>query len=132
MESCVGIYREESGLKKAVEVLRDLQQKYDTLRVHDTQGRVFHYELVHLLELGFTLDVAECMAAAALERRESRGSHQRLDGPDGAWTKRNDDEWLKHSLATYRENKGPEISQQDVVITHYPPAKRVYGEEAKA
>lgn len=130
MEKNVGIYREEKGMQEAVEALRGLQARYSVLRLHDKKGRVFNYELVHLLELGFTLDVAECMAKSALMRKESRGSHQRLDGPDGAWTKRDDINYLKHTLAFYNSDDSPRIEYSDVVITRYPPAKRVYGEEA--
>lgn len=127
MEKNVGIYRDEIGMTEAVDTLKSLKQRYQTIKLHDRNGRVFNYELIHLLELGYTLDVAECMAKSALNRKESRGSHQRLDGEDGAWQKRDDVNYLKHSLAFYRENDGPEISYSNVVITRYQPGKRVYG-----
>lgn len=130
MEQNVGIYREESGMTQAVETLRKLQTRHKDLRLTDTKGRVFNYELVRLLELGYTLDVAECIAKSALERKESRGSHQRLDGPDGAYTKRDDANFLKHSLAFYKKDATPEIQYSDVVITKFAPAKRVYGSES--
>ena len=37
---------------------------------------------IQVLELGSMLDVAEAMAHSALQRSESRGSHQRLDHPE--------------------------------------------------
>ncbi|MBQ8037701.1 MAG: fumarate reductase (quinol) flavoprotein subunit, partial [Proteobacteria bacterium] len=129
MEQNVGIYREESAMAMAVETLRKLQARYKDLRLTDTKGRVFNYELVHLLELGYTLDVAECIAKSALERKESRGSHQRLDGPDAEWTKRDDTNFLKHTLAFHKDGQTPEIQYSDVVITKFAPAKRVYGSE---
>ncbi len=127
MEKNVGIYRDATGMTDAVETLKSLKQRYQEIKLHDRTGRVFNYELIHLLELGYTLDVAECMAKSALNRKESRGSHQRLDGNEGAYQKRDDENYLKHSLAFYREGKSPEISYSDVVITRYQPGKRVYG-----
>ena len=124
MEAHVGIYREEAGMRQAVDDLRRLHERHARLRLSNAKCRVFPYELVHLLELGFTLDVAECMANAALLRRESRGSHQRLE-PDCA--KRDDAQFLKHSLAMHRPDAAPEIAYSDVVITKSQPAQRIYG-----
>ena len=72
------------------------------------------------------------MANSALNRKESRGSHQRLDGPDGAYTQRDDVNFLKHTLATFQgEDAAPAISYSEVKITRFQPAKRVYGAEAE-
>jgi fumarate reductase flavoprotein subunit len=68
------------------------------------------------------------MAHAAIQRKESRGAHQRLD--EGCTT-RNDAQYLKHSLSFYRPDGAPEISWDDVKITRLPPAKRVYGAESE-
>jgi succinate dehydrogenase/fumarate reductase flavoprotein subunit len=81
----------------------------------------FNTELTSAIELGFLLDAADAVAASALARRESRGSHQRVDYP-----KRDDEHYLKHSLA-YRTEGDPRIEYLDVVITRWPPAERVYG-----
>ena len=67
------------------------------------------------------------MAYSALNRKESRGSHQRLD-----YVERNDEQFLKHSLATYNPEGGaPTISYSSVKITKSQPAKRVYGKAAE-
>ena len=63
----------------------------------DDRSNVFNTDLLQALELGSMLDVAEAVAQSALQRKESRGSHQRLDYPE-----RDDENYLKHSLATYR------------------------------
>ena len=63
----------------------------------------------------------EAVAFSALARKESRGSHQRTDYP-----KRDDEHYLKHSLA-YRTEGKPRIEYLDVVITRWPPKERVYG-----
>ena len=65
------------------------------------------------------------MAHSALNRKESRGSHQRIDGFD----QRDDDNYLKHTLAHYQGEDIPALSYSDVTITKSAPAKRVYGAE---
>ena len=86
------------------------------------RSNVFNTDLIQVLELGCMLEVAEAIAHSAARRKESRGSHQRLDHPE-----RDDANYLKHSLATYRGAEPPTVSYCDVVITRSKPAERVYG-----
>jgi len=72
------------------------------------------------LELGFELDLAEVIVAGALARKESRGAHHRTDYP-----KRDDDKWLKHTLAV-RTADGPKLSYKPVTITRFKPEARGY------
>jgi succinate dehydrogenase flavoprotein subunit len=121
IESGAGIYRSEALLQESCRVLADLRQRYDNVQLQD-RSNVFNTDLIQLLELGCMLDVAEAIAHSAARRKESRGSHQRLDHPE-----RDDQNYLKHSLATYRGGEPPTISYCDVVITRSKPAERVYG-----
>ncbi len=68
------------------------------------------------------LDVAHAVAHSALNRRESRGSHQRLDMPE-----RDDKTSLKHTLAFHAGMDAPRLDYLDVVITRSQPGERVYG-----
>lgn len=124
MDEGIGIYRDAQGMQKTLDKLSELRKRYNMLGITDTESWVFNMEFVRLVELGFTLDVAESMAHSAIHRNESRGSHQRLEEE---YKNRDDEKYLKHSLALYREQNAPEIRYSDVRITHYPPAKRVYG-----
>ena len=74
------------------------------------------------LELSSMLDVAETIVQSALERTESRGSHQRTDYPE-----RDDDRFLAHSLAYRAEDSSPRLEYRPVTITRWPPGERVYG-----
>ncbi|MCW4052992.1 MAG: succinate dehydrogenase/fumarate reductase flavoprotein subunit, partial [Candidatus Bathyarchaeota archaeon] len=76
--------------------------------------------LVGALQLDFTLDLAEVTIASALARTESRGAHSRRDCP-----KRDDENWLKHTLAYYTE-AGPRLEYAPVTITKWPPTARKY------
>lgn len=126
MESGCGIYRTESALQETVDTLAKLRERYQRVHVTD-KSRVFNTELMHAIELGNMLELAQAMAHSALERKESRGAHQRLDH-----TARDDANYLTHSIAVRGEGlDAPRIEYKDVVITKSQPAERVYGGEAK-
>ncbi len=120
MEEGCGIYRTEASLKKTCEKLRELKERFKQVAITD-KSHSFNTELPAVIELGYLLDAAEAVAFSALARRESRGSHQRVDFP-----KRDDENYLKHSLA-YRTDGEPRIDYLNVTITKWPPAERVYG-----
>ncbi len=89
----VGVYRTETGMQAAIQKIGALKERYKHIRIADT-GRIFNTELLNAWELGNLLDVAEVVAVSALNRKESRGGHSREDFP-----KRDDQNWLKHTLA---------------------------------
>jgi fumarate reductase flavoprotein subunit len=121
MEESAGIYRTASVLEEAARKLRELQERFHDVSLED-RSYTFNTELIAVLELSYMLDVAEAIVHSALQRRESRGSHQRTDYP-----KRDDTQFLAHSLATRGENGSPRIEYLPVTITRWPPAQRVYG-----
>jgi fumarate reductase flavoprotein subunit len=126
MESGAGIYRDESSLRAACETIARLRQRCAGLRLDD-RSEGYNTELVAALELGSMLDAAEAVAHSALARTESRGSHQRTDYPQ-----RDDERFLRHTLAWRAEGGPPRIGWRDVTITRWPPGKRVYGAEPAA
>src|SRR5262245_60044768 len=111
MEAGCGIYRTESSVKQTCEKLAELRARFDDVAIDD-HSLSFNTELTSALELDFMLDVALTVTHSALERRESRGSHQRTDYP-----KRDDSKYLKHSLAFRVQGGPPRIDYLDVVIT---------------
>ncbi len=115
----VGIYRNGSVMESAIDKILELKERYKNVRVSDT-GRIFNTELLNAWELGNMLDVAELVAVCALNRTESRGGHTREDYPE-----RDDENWLKHTLAC-RENGKIKIEYKPVVITKHQPKARVY------
>jgi fumarate reductase flavoprotein subunit len=121
MEGGVGIYRTEAALQQAAGKIQELKERIEAVGLDD-RSHTFNTELTSVLELSYMLDVAEAIVHSALERRESRGSHQRTDHP-----KRDDDAFLKHSLAHRSENGPPRIEYLPVTITRWPPGERVYG-----
>ncbi|GER78374.1 MAG: succinate dehydrogenase flavoprotein subunit [Anaerolineaceae bacterium] len=115
----IGIYRNEKGMREAVEKIRELMERYKHVKVTDT-GKIFNTELLNAWELGNMLEIAEVVGECALNRQESRGGHSREDFP-----KRDDQNWLKHTLAWQKDGR-IEIGYKPVVITKYQPKERVY------
>jgi fumarate reductase flavoprotein subunit len=122
MERGCGIYRTGDEMQATCDKLAELRERAKKLEVSDKTS-VFNTEWLLAIELGYQLEVAEAMAHSALQRKESRGAHQRLDG----YTTRDDANFLKHSLATYTGDTAPAISYSEVKITHLPPGVRAYG-----
>jgi succinate dehydrogenase / fumarate reductase, flavoprotein subunit len=117
-EKCA-VFRDETGLLEAQEIIQRLKEEATTAAVDD-RGTVFNQDVLGAIELGYMLDCAECIVVGAIERKESRGAQFRLDYPE-----RKDEEWLKHINLT-RGPDGPEISYSPVTITRYQPQERTY------
>ncbi|MBR7628526.1 MAG: fumarate reductase (quinol) flavoprotein subunit [Aeromonas popoffii] len=126
MEAGVGIYRTEELMQGTIDKINELKARYKKVKIND-KSSVFNTDLLYAIELGYMLDVAEAMAHSAINRKESRGSHQRLDG----YEERDDVNFLKHSLSFYAPEGAPTIDYSDVKITKSQPAKRVYGSEGE-
>ncbi len=127
MEANVGIYRTEDAVRETCTTLTELRERFRHGVRLDDRNRAFNTEWLTAIELGFMLEVAESMAHSALHRKESRGAHQRLDG----YTERDDENFMKHSLAHYTGDGPPRIDYGDVKTTKSNPRARVYGGEGK-
>jgi fumarate reductase flavoprotein subunit len=125
MEAGAGIYRTDESLRRSCVVMNDIRRRYADIELED-KSNVYNTDLIQVLELGAMIDVADAVIVSALERKESRGSHQRLDHEQ-----RDDEIYLKHSLAHYVAGGEPRIEYRDVVITRSEPGERVYGGEQK-
>jgi len=115
----VGVFRTEEGMQKALDKVRELQERFKQVKVQDT-GKIFNTELLNAWEMGNLLDMAEVIAVSALNRKESRGGHAREDFPE-----RDDENWLKHTLI-WKDDGKLKIGYKPVVMTRFEPKKRVY------
>ena len=120
MQDDVGIYRTHEGMSAALAKVRELKERYRGVGVMD-RGRAFNTDLLEAWELGNLLDLAEVTALSALNRTESRGAHMRED-----YEKRDDVNWLKHTLVTRGDDGSLSISYKPVTITKFQPKERVY------
>jgi succinate dehydrogenase / fumarate reductase flavoprotein subunit len=119
MDRYVAVFRDEAGLREALETVRRLKEEAADVSIDD-KGTVFNQDVLGALELDFMLDNAEAIVISAIERRESRGAQFRTDYPE-----RNDGEWLRH--INVEANGGePEISYSEVTMTQWEPQERTY------
>ena len=127
MEAGCGIYRSAPEMQATCDKLAELRQRYANLNVED-KSSVWNSDWLGALEVGYLLQVAEAVAHSALQRRESRGAHQRLDG----FEQRDDAGFLKHTLAYHEPGGAPRIDYQEVIITRSQPGTRAYGAAGEA
>ena len=121
MEQGAGIYRTETSLKSSGEILGELRERFKKISLED-KSYTFNTQFVSAMELSYMFDVAESIIESALQRTESRGSHQRTDFPE-----RDDQNFLKHSMSYKTEQGSARVEYQPVTITRWPPGERKYG-----
>jgi succinate dehydrogenase / fumarate reductase flavoprotein subunit len=120
MNEKVAVFRDQEGLTQASETVARLKEEAKLAAIDD-RGSVFNQDVLGAIELGYMLDVAECIVIASLERKESRGAQFRLDFPQ-----RNDDEWLKHIDLSVDAGGPPKVTYSPVTLTKWEPQERTY------
>jgi succinate dehydrogenase / fumarate reductase flavoprotein subunit len=118
MVNC-GVFREEKLLKEQLKVIQSLQEQYKWIEI-GYKGPRFNTELLDVIELGNMLDFVETIVVGGLARTESRGAHFRRDHP-----KRDDTNWLKHTLA-WKTDSGIRLDYKPVVVTRFQPEERKF------
>jgi fumarate reductase flavoprotein subunit len=124
MTDKVGIFRNGKDLEQAVEALQKLLVRSRSIGLKSSAPGA-NPELVTAYRVQKMLKLALCVAYGALARTESRGAHYRHDFP-----RRNDAEWLKRTLATWKGDATlPDLAYQalDVSRMELPPGWRGYG-----
>jgi succinate dehydrogenase / fumarate reductase flavoprotein subunit len=120
MHENFGVFRREEQMLQQGEIVQGLRERFGRVVVED-KGNVFNSDLTQALELGYLLELAECMVVSGLARKESRGAHARPhDFPD-----RDDENYLRHTLVTW-EDEGPKLDWKPVTMTKWQPQERTY------
>ncbi|MGH3065542.1 MAG: FAD-binding protein, partial [Gaiellaceae bacterium] len=115
-----GVFRREEQMLEQGDTVRSLRERYERVVVED-KGNVFNSDLTQALELGFLLELAECMVVSGLARKESRGAHARpYDHPT-----RDDENYLRHTLVTWKDG-APKLDWKPVTMTKWQPEERKY------
>ncbi|HEY1654963.1 MAG TPA: FAD-binding protein, partial [Candidatus Tumulicola sp.] len=116
------IFRDQTGLAKAVEDLTAVRRDFDAAAYVMDKSPTFNTDLVGALETDFLIDASLALAAGALSRTESRGAQARTDYPE-----RDDANWLKHTLAWRQPDGPPRLDySRSVTITEFDPQVRTY------
>ncbi|MEC9291306.1 MAG: FAD-binding protein [Pseudomonadota bacterium] len=118
------VFREEKTLLKARASVEKAKKDFEKVYVDDKADE-FNTDLLTTIELGNLIILAEGTVESAIARKESRGAHTREEFPD-----RDDENWMKHSIASWNHNKnGIELDYEEVRQTgnpKYAPAVRSY------
>ena len=119
MDQNMAVFRDQAGMESAAAKVAEVKSKLPSVTV-DNKGRVYNIDLISVLQLENMVDCAEAIVASGLARTESRGAHNRTD-----LTERDDENWLKHTLAFQTEG-APRMDTSPVDITQWEPVERVY------
>ena len=115
-----GIFREARQMQEGIDKLLALKERLPRIGLRHVGG-AFNLDMIRTIELEGMLDVALATAVGAFRRTESRGSHARTDYPN-----RDDEHWLKHTLALYRPDGPPELAVKPVALGMFEPQERKY------
>ncbi|OZU89791.1 succinate dehydrogenase flavoprotein subunit [Virgibacillus indicus] len=121
MTDNVTVVRKNENLLKTDEKIKELLERFENININDTsrwsnQGVMFTRQLKNMLHL------ARVITIGAYNRNESRGAHYKPDFP-----KRNDEEWLKTTIAEFdKETESPVFSFEEVDTSLIPPRERDY------
>ncbi len=121
MHENFGVFRREAQMEEQGGIVAALRERYERVVVDD-KGEIFNNDLTQALELGFLIDLADCMVVAGLARKESRGAHARPhDYPN-----RDDENYLRHTLVSLDDEGRPQLDWKPVTMTKWQPQERTY------
>jgi len=127
MQNNAAVFRTQETLQEGVGLIAEVWESFKDVQVSD-RSLVWNSDLVETLELDNLLRQAVITMHGALNRQESRGAHAREDYPE-----RDDENWIKHTVAWIDESGTPRIDYRPVhmyTLTEdvdvFPPKARVY------
>ncbi len=126
MTANVTVVRENKKLKMTYEKLQEFSERYKNINIEDT-AKWSNSSASFVRQLEGMINLAHVITLGAYNRNESRGAHYKPEFAD-----RNDEEWLKTTMASYNPATNlPELSYAEVDISLIKPRKRDYTKAKK-
>ena len=126
MQKNCAVFRDAKILKEGMEEIRKPWKGMDDISVSD-KSLIFNTDLIETLEFDNLIRQSLVTMASAENRKESRGAHSRED-----FKERDDDNWMKHTLA-WQDGEKVKIDYRNVhnftlsnEVQYFPPKARVY------
>ena len=120
MTANAGAFRSKKTLDLAIKTIKALRKRYKNIRIKD-KSSVFNTELQEAMEFGHMLDYSLFIVQSAVAREESRGAHFRED-----FETRDDEKFLKHTMAYMDKNGDISLDYMDVVLGKHELKARTY------
>lgn len=122
----VTVKRNNTDLKKTLDKIKEIRERYRNISLDD-HGTHVNQTYAFANQLGPMLELALVMTKGALLRDEFRGAHYKPEFPN-----RDDEHWLKTTIATYDPNKDePDITYVPVDLRYLKPTVRDYSKVKK-
>jgi succinate dehydrogenase flavoprotein subunit len=126
MISHATVKRDNKSLAAAYDKIEEIKERYRSISLDD-RGEILNQTYAFANQFHSMLALAQVMVKGALLRNESRGAHFKPDYPE-----RNDNEWLKTTIATYNSKEdSPDISYVPIALTYLEPTARDYTKAKK-
>ncbi len=120
MTDNAGVFRTKESLLKQQTNIKNLREKFNHIRIDD-HSTVYNSDLQEAIEFSHMLDFSAFIVDGAIHREESRGAHYREDFPT-----RDDEKYLKHTMAYMDMDKNITTEYMDVVLGDFEPTERTY------
>tara|TARA_Y100001935_G_scaffold250768_1_gene251490 strand:- start:2 stop:1792 length:1791 start_codon:yes stop_codon:yes gene_type:complete len=127
MQNNCAVFRTDDVLQEGKGLIAEVYNSLPEIGIKD-RSLIWNTDLIEALEFDNMIGQAMVTMFGAAERQESRGSHAREDFPD-----RDDENWMKHTLAWLTEDGKVKIDYRRVHertltndVAYIPPKERVY------
>lgn len=121
MVANVTVKRNNTDLSRTLNKIKEIQERYERISLDD-RSQFANQTLAFALQFKAMLDLSLIITKGALLREESRGAHYKSEFPN-----RDDEHWLKTTIATFDPDKDePVITYEPVDLRYLKPVKRDY------
>lgn len=127
MQKHAAVFRTEDTLREGEKLINECIKSFGDISIRD-RGTIWNSDLAECLELENLLVCASALITSAANRKESRGAHARED-----FSKRDDENWMKHTLSWTQDNASPALTYRPVhtytltdEVEYIKPKERVY------